>query len=530
MDNFRYMLDRLLARYRALLARLRRIERRELQEFRAWIETTQNLIHLSVLLLIPLVIGVVTALSNALSALPFLLFPPLASGTYTLFANPEGRYADPRRFVGGITAGAVCGWLALELSARFWYQVPPSAFQVHAGAAAFGILLTGGVTWALDVEEPSAFSSALLVLFTDVLETGTTTVRVLGTVVSAPTVYVLGVFLSTSLVAGVFVVWRERLYERRARVLYRSTKGDDRVLVPMRGERPEPTAMLAARLAAAHDAGKVVLFDVVDPDAVAAAETALRAEGLDDADASGLSADGTVDPDRVLRQSGGGPEQSSLSERAEQRVAGEAADRLEMQARRIETRVGVPCQVAVAVDGSAPAATVQRAAEETNCDLVATPYETRHGQLSPFVRALFAGNTDVLVHRSYGGRTRWKRVLVPVRRASDVAHSMLDFATRLAGRTGRVAACHCIARESDRRSAESMLADLVETFEGAMETRVARSSIERFLETTADQYDLVIIGASTDRTAASRFVSPPTFERIREVETDVAILDRNFRV
>jgi hypothetical protein len=45
----------------------------------------------------------------------------------------------------------------------------------------------------------------------------------------------------------------------------------------------------------------------------------------------------------------------------------------------------------------------------------------------------------------------------------------------------------------------------------------------------AGSYDLVIIGASRDRSVASRFVSPPTFERIGDLDADVAILDRNFR-
>jgi hypothetical protein len=61
--------------------------------------------------------------------------------------------------------------------------------------------------------------------------------------------------------------------------------------------------------------------------------------------------------------------------------------------------------------------------------------------------------------------------------------------------------------------------------------RDARSPapVEPFLEEAAGGYDLAIIGASRDRSVASRFVSPPTFERITDVDADVAILDRNFR-
>ena len=72
-----------------------------------------------------------------------------------------------------------------------------------------------------------------------------------------------------------------------------------------------------------------------------------------------------------------------------------------------------------------------------------------------------------------------------------------------------------------------MLEDLVETFEGNLETRVARAKIEDFLEENAPGYDIVFIGASRDRSAASRLISPPTFERIQDIEVDVAIVDRN---
>lgn len=58
-------------RLRAYLNRLRQIEHRELREFRAWMETTRNLIHLSVLLLVPLLIAVVTAISEVNASFSF---------------------------------------------------------------------------------------------------------------------------------------------------------------------------------------------------------------------------------------------------------------------------------------------------------------------------------------------------------------------------------------------------------------------------------------------------------------------------
>ena len=100
------MFDEFARRVRILLTRLRRAERRELREFRRWAETTDRLVHLSVLVFVPLLIGLVTLLSNAVPRLSFLLFPPLASGSYTLFVDPRGKYADPGQFVAGLTIGA----------------------------------------------------------------------------------------------------------------------------------------------------------------------------------------------------------------------------------------------------------------------------------------------------------------------------------------------------------------------------------------------------------------------------------------
>jgi len=181
----------------------------------------------------------------------------------------------------------------------------------------------------------------------------------------------------------------------------------------------------------------------------------------------------------------------------------------------------------VATGEESAAATTLEAAAATNCDLVVAPYESRHGALTTYLRQLFRGETDVLVHRSRNGRTRWQRVLVPVRRASDVAHHMVDFAVRLSTHSGRVAVATCIGNRGDRRRAESMLADLAEPFEGQIETRVSEADIQSFLTGTSGEYDLVIIGASQDRSAASRFIAPPTFERLEDIEADVAIVDRN---
>lgn len=102
---------------------------------------------------------------------------------------------------------------------------------------------------------------------------------------------------------------------------------------------------------------------------------------------------------------------------------------------------------------------------------------------------------------------------------------MIDFAYRLAGRTGSVGVCTCIPHGSQRRKAELMLADLVEAFPGEFELRVSQASIDEFLAANASHHDLIILGASTNRSTVSRFFSPPTFERLSDLDCDVAIVD-----
>jgi hypothetical protein len=71
-----------------------------------------------------------------------------------------------------------------------------------------------------------------------------------------------------------------------------------------------------------------------------------------------------------------------------------------------------------------------------------------------------------------------------------------------------------------------MLEGLVESFSSPVETRIGHGAAEEFLETNAPLYHLTVVGASTDRSAASRFFSLPTFERIRDVDCDLAIVHR----
>jgi len=482
--------------------RLDTIERQRSRGARRWLAETSNLTHASVLLFVPLLIGVVTLLSNELQIVSFLLFPPLASGTYTLFAEPEGRYASPRKFVGGLSLGAFCGWMAIEFTALLTDTGPSGQWQVHAWAAALAILLAGAFTWAFDLEVPSAFSTALLVLLTD----PGTFVRVAGVAVSTSVVYVATVAVSTSLVAGVFVVWRHEFYERRSRYLYSTTQADDHVLVPMRGDAEAQTAMFGARIAAAHDAGKVVLLDVVDDEAVAAAAERLLEER--DVDLSGDAPEAADDPD--------------VRDAAERSAADEAAAKLERRAARIETRVGVPCEVVVAVEGPMTAPSILDAARDANCDLVVTPLE-RESDETPtrFVRELFRSDIDAVAFDSKSERTEWKRIMVPVRTAGSLAHAMVDYGQRLAGRTGTVSVATCIGDERSRRTAESMLANLTETADTRCETRVSRSSLAEFIERNQSHYDLVVFGA---RERGTRFNVPEAFDWASDVDTDVAIV------
>jgi nucleotide-binding universal stress UspA family protein len=185
---------------------------------------------------------------------------------------------------------------------------------------------------------------------------------------------------------------------------------------------------------------------------------------------------------------------------------------------------GLTCEVVVG-EGDDTTATLS-AVRDTGCDLVVTPYEADDGALTEYVRGVFGGPYDAVAFRPVSRDSAWERVLVMVARPGDSAHAMIDFAERLVGDGGTLSVCTCIGTEVERRPAETRLANLVETVDRPVETRVARSDVTSYLDANAETYDLVVIGSSGDRSAASRFVSPPTFERITEIETDVAVVDR----
>lgn len=485
MSRLRRLAADVAARLSAFVARVRRAERRELSEFRRWLENTSNLLHFSILLFVPLLIGLVTFLSGRVGTLSYLLFPPLAAGTYTLFSDPEGRYASPTKFVASLTTGAVCGLASLWVTAPV-FGTPQTAVP-HPGSAALAVFLTAVVTWAADVEAPSAFSTALLTLVSNPATQLSQT--------ESAAAYVVNIFAASLIVAGAFVVWRREFYERRAEYFYETVNADDHVLVPMRGADAPRTALFGARLAAAHEAGKVVLLGIVEGD---------LSDHLPEGDGAAASE---------------GDETDRLPPAVDETVS-----ELESCAADVRSRVGVPCEVVVAAGDPVP--TTVQAARNANCDLIVTPYEEDHGLLSEYVRGVFGSPFDTVAFRSVGEAKHWRRVLVLVSRPGDTAHAMIDFATRLVGRRGVVSVTTCITNEVERRRAETRLANLVETADGPLETRVSRSDVESFISANADAYDLVILGSSGERSAASRFVAPPTFERIRQVDSDVAVFDR----
>ena len=432
---------------------------------------------------VPLLLGTLTWLSNAVGILPFVIYPPLASGTYTLFADPDGEYSEPKRFVGGMTLGALSGWAALRVLSTLWYAVPPGQMEVHAGATALAVGTTALVTWGLDLEVPTAFSAALLALLA-------------GPEIS----YVIAIGLSSAVVAGVFAVWRDRVYEHRDQFLFHSATADDRVLVPIRGLPGEAdVALFGAFLAAAHEAGRVILYR--------ATQQELPEPTLESATAPENGA--TRDPN--VETIGPASETTSIGTLGRIQSA-------------IEETVDVPVEVAVSdADPEDPGAAVD-AAHGLDCDLLVAGHPQGLSAPSPYLAGLFGSDLDAIALQTAGRRSSWSRVLVLVRGPGRTARAMLDFATRLAATPERVSVAHTIESTERRREAETMLTELVESVDADVETRVAQGPVAGFLERNGAYYDVVFVGSSTDRSVASRILSPPTFMDLDAIDADLALV------
>jgi len=278
-----------------------------------------------VLIAVPLVIAGVTVLANASEVVPFLLFPPLAAGTYVLFRRPER--AAPGQFVVGVTAGAASGWLAVLVTGG---SVP--GLRVSPAGAALSVLLTAVVTVVIGVDEPMAFSTALLVLVTGATEV----------------VYFLSVAATSLFVAGLFVLYRDRVYEPGERYLHRSRPGETVLVALWNGDA---VAHFGARLAGS---GRVVLL----------------------APADGATAD--------------------------------VAERTERLAERLEDRYDVGCEVVVVPAGDR-AERASAAAVDLGANTVIVPVDST--ALDEFER-LTRGTADVVGLHSPSNRSRWRRALV----------------------------------------------------------------------------------------------------------------------
>ena len=445
--------------------------------------STDRLLHLMTVFVVPVLLGSLTWLSNAVGVLPFVIYPPLASGTYTLFADPDGQYSEPKRFVGGMTLGALSGWAALTVLSALWYSVPPGQMEVHAGATALAVGTTALVTWGLDLEEPTAFSAALLALLA-------------GPEIS----YVLAIGLSSAVVAGIFAVWRDRVYEHRDQFLFHSATADDRVLVPIRGLPGDAdVALFGAFLAAAHGAGRVILYR--------ATQTELPEPSLEPTPDG--ESEGAREP--AVETLGPATETTSIGTLARIQTA-------------IEETVDVPVEVAITdADPEDPGATID-AAHALECDLVVAGHPEGLSEPSPYLAGLFGSDLDAIALQTTGQRSSWSRVLVLVRGPGRTARAMLDFAIRLAATPERVSVAHTIETTERRREAESMLAELVESVDADVETRVAQGPVGAFLDRNGAYYDVVFVGSSTDRSVASRILSPPTFTDLGTVEADLALV------
>ncbi|XGI83235.1 HPP family protein [Halorutilales archaeon Cl-col2-1] len=337
-----------------------------------------------------------------------------------------------------------------------------TAFGYGGVAAGIALFVTGTVTWFGGFEHPSAFSATLLAV-----------------VLKADSyLYVISVLGATAVVGGVFYVWKTRFYDVRSEYLYEHTWSDDRVLVPIRQREDTCITDFAAQIAGAHEAGRVVLLNVTEDENVI-----------------------------------------------------ENARKLEDLANEIREGYDVNVEVSILEAELDDARAVLDAAERYSCDLIAVPWEGESG-VSDYISSLFGGDRDVVVYRPSLDEEKqdsgpWHDVLVPVKGDDELSRLMVDFASRLVGK-GAISVSKIISNESERRSAEKDLFDLVDGFTGRFETRVtnvSNISREEFISKACSEYDLMLLGASTDRPVASRFFSPPMVEQvINKVDIPVVIV------
>lgn len=141
--------------------------------------------------LVAIVLGGVTALANAVHHLGYLLFPPLAAASYSLFTRRDA-WGFPWDVPVALTVGAAAGWLAIVVVTTV-HHVPEKPFTVSPAVVILTVLVAGVVLHALSIELPPAFAVGLLLPFAGV----------------SPAVYTLNVALASTLVAACYYGWQQ---------------------------------------------------------------------------------------------------------------------------------------------------------------------------------------------------------------------------------------------------------------------------------------------------------------------------------
>lgn len=398
-----------------------------ISHFRSLLEDTTVLLHLSGLFLVSLIIFIVAEIAN-LSHFPYLLFPPLASASFTVSYDPESEFSDIKNIILGLTLGALSGWISLEI--------------VGFGAISYilGIFMTGIFTWFSSAEHPSAYSSAVLAIFSR----------------ESSFLYVIAVFLSSTFLGLISHGWKI-FYEGRANYLYESTR-EDTVLVPAN----LLYAKLGARIASGNNKkGKVIILG--------------------------------------KRETYGKKEE------------------IESIAKKLEDRFKIRTEIAIIKEKDPKA--VLEVAKKYSCDIIVSSWEEKQ-----FTQKLFEGDCDVVALEG-AEKIKQKKMedsLVPIREENELSHLMIELASRL---TDTVSVLKIIERKKELRSAEKEIEELIDGFRGHFETRVrhATKPIEDIISKTSIEYDIMFIGASTDRTAVSRLLSPSILEKVVE-KVDIPIV------
>ncbi len=397
------------------------------RQLRKLLEDTEILLHLSALFLVSLVIIIASEISN-LSFFPILLFPPIASAAFIVSYDPESEFSNPKNIIFGLTLGALSGWISLEI---LGFEVP---------AYILSIFLSGILTWISSTENPSAYSAAVLAIFS-----------------RESILYVIAIFLSSVLLGFVSYIWR-KFYEGRANYLYESTK-EECILSPY---SPIYTD-IAGHIAKKHGKGGEV----------------------------------------VILESG--------------EVSKEKIKEIEKTAKDLEEKFKIRTEISI-IEEKTPKSVLD-VAERYSCDSIISPWKDMES-----TQKLFGGKCDVLAIHGLDKtkNRRWEDSLVPVREENELSHLMVEIASRI---TDTVGVLKIIDNSKELRKAEKELEELIDGFQGNFETRVRKKTdtIEKSIKKLSKGYDILIIGASTDRTTVSRIISTPLMNKLIE-EMDIPII------